>query len=157
MERINPPDMNQLQSATRETSERTAITSAVYRTAVARLIVKMRLACSLPAFDTLELAAAVEAWCEILADTVPADRLNDCYLHAIRRRDSTFALASTEILSSWRVINAEESRMREMSKPCRLCGGTGFGMVYDPATDTEIQKECPHCFGKVTTDIATVN
>lgn len=118
---------------------------------------KIRLACSLPAFETQELAAAVEAWCEILYGTVPCERLNDSYLHAIRNRESTFALAATEILYAWRIINAEESHQREKSKPCGLCFGTGFGRIYDVKTDTEFEKECPHCNGKVESGIGTIN
>ncbi len=121
------------------------------------LILKTRLAFSLPSLDASEFPIAVEAWCEILSDVVPVERLQGCYLHAIKHRESTFPLAVTEILTAWRTINAEEHRQRERVKACRLCGGAGFGNVYDPATDTEVQKECPHCFGKVTTSIERVN
>ena len=155
MERIDP-DMNLQPSETLETSERTQTISGAYRTAIARLIVKTRLASSLPTFDTQELAAAVEAWSEILFGAVPGDRLNDCYVYAMRHRESTFALASTEVLCAWRIINAEESHQREKTKPCRLCFGHGFGMVYDPKTDTEIVKECPHCNGRVVTSLERV-
>lgn len=118
-----------------------------------KLLLKVRLACSLPALNVEELAAMVEAWCEVLAPVVPANRLNDCYLHAMRNRSSTFPLASTELLTSWRIINAEESHERQFNKPCRLCFGQGFGKVYDPTTDTEVLKECPHCFGKITNSL----
>lgn len=99
----------------------------------------------------------VEAWCEVLAPVVPVDRLNDCYLYAMRHRESTFPLASTELLTAWRVINTEEAAQRQLNKPCRLCSGTGFGTVYDPKTDTEIKKECPHCFGKISTDLTVTH
>jgi hypothetical protein len=112
------------------------------------------LACSLPALETQELAAAVEAWCEILYPVVPVNRLNDCYLHAIRSRESTFAIAATEILTAWRIISSEEARQRQRAQPCRLCFGWGYGKVYDPKTDTEIVKECPHCHGQIQTAIA---
>lgn len=117
---------------------------------------KTRLACSLPTFDTQELAAAVEAWSEILFEVVPGDRLNDCYLYAMQHRDSTFALAATEVLAAWRFINSEEAHQRAKSKPCALCFGRGFGYVYDPKTDTEIVKECPHCGGKVITSLERI-
>lgn len=117
---------------------------------------KTRLACSLPTFDTQELAAAVEAWSEILFDVVPGDRLNDSYLHAMRNRESTFALAATEVLGAWRVINADEVHRREKDKPCALCFGRGFGHVYDPKTDTEIVRECPHCGGRVITSLERI-
>lgn len=116
---------------------------------------KIRLACSLPIYETEQLAAAVEAWGEILYGLVPENRLNDCYLYAFRHRESPFALTAGEILSAWRIINTEEFYEREKTQSCRLCFGRGFGNVYDPKTDTEILKECPHCFGKTETAIAT--
>lgn len=115
---------------------------------MARLIVKIRLVCSLPALETTELSAAVEAFCEVLHNTVPVERLNDCYLHAIRHRTSTYPLAATEIIEAWRTISADEiARLR----PCFLCDGSGYGMVYDPKTDADILKECPHCHGRIST------
>lgn len=122
-----------------------------------RLILKTRLAFSLPSLDVHEFPAAVEAWCEILANTVPVERLNDCYLFAIKDRNSTFPLAVTEILTAWRAIANEEAEQAKRNRHCHVCGGTGMGMVYNPATNTEIQKECPYCFGDIRTDIERVN
>ena len=116
------------------------------------MIVKIRLVCSLPAFDTVELAGAIEAFCEVLHGTVPEDRLNECYLYAIRHRDSTFPLAVTEIVEAWRRILTEEMASRRAQ--CVLCGGKGVAIVYDKKTDTEFEKECPTCFGRVQTAIA---
>ena len=144
-------DLNQLPSVTSETSERMSSTSQTYRAEVGRLIVKIRLVCSLPAFDKTELAAAIEAFGEVLNGVVPGERLNECYLYAVRHRSSTYPLAVTEIVDAWRLISANEIAQR---RPCTLCDGSGFGMVYDPKTDTEIQKECPHCFGRIQTAIA---
>lgn len=121
------------------------------------MILKVRMAHSLPALNVEEFAAMTEAWCEVLAPIVPPDRLNDCYLHAMRTRESTFPLAVTEVLTAWRVINSEEGRIRERSKPCFLCQGKGTELIYDPKTDTEIQKECPVCFGKISTAMEKAN
>lgn len=117
------------------------------------LILKSRLAYSLPALDVAEFAAAVEAWCEVLTEAVPRERLNDCYLYAVRHRESTFPLAAPELLTAWRFINTAEAQERQSARPCGLCAGTGYGNVYDPKTDTEIVKECPHCHGKVVTSL----
>lgn len=154
MERIDP---NHLQNVTRETSEKTQPTSVAYRIAIARLIVKIRLAFSLPAFETQELAAAVETWCELLADVVPSERLNDAYLYAVRTRTSTFALAVTEVLTAWRAIAAEEAEQAKRRRHCHVCQGRRFEMVYNPSTDTEVEKECPYCFGDISTAIGRVN
>lgn len=115
---------------------------------------KIRLACSLPAFETQELAAAVEAWGEVLFGAVPVERLNECYLYAMRHRSSTFPLATTELIEAWRAISAEEAAQRR--PPCMLCGGRGTALVYDKATDSDIVKECPYCYGKVTTSLERV-
>lgn len=144
------PDLKVVQSAALETSKRTLNTSADFRVEVAKLIVKVRLACSLPALETAELAATVEAWCEVLSSVVPVERLNDSYVFAMRHRTSTYPLAATEIVTAWRSILSDEIARR---RPCALCHGTGFGLIYDPKTDTEIQKECPHCFGRIQTGL----
>ena len=148
------PNLKALQNATRETSAKTSPISAVYRTAVARLIVKIRLTCFLPAFETQELAAAVEAWCEVLFGVVPVQRLNDAYLLAMRNRTSTFPLTATEIMEASRKIAAESHAKRRPE--CSLCFGKGSAVVYDPGTDSDIEKECPYCIVKVTTAL-TVN
>lgn len=150
MERVKT-DLKVVQSEALETSKRTSNISDAYRAEVGKVIVKVRLACSLPALETKELAPMLEAWCEVLYGSVPSERLNDAYLFAMRHRSSTFPLAATEIIEAWRTILSDEIARRRV---CALCHGDGFGLVYDPATDTEIRKECPHCFGKIQTAIA---
>ena len=141
-------------NGTQEISERMSNTSMTYRAAVGRVIVKIRLVCSLPAFDTVELAGAIEAFCKVLHGVVPEDRLNDCYLHAIRRRNSTYPLAVTEIVESWRAILSDETARRRL---CSLCDGSGYSVVRDPLDhEKDIVKECPHCHGKAQTAIARV-
>lgn len=115
---------------------------------------KIRLVCSLPAFDTQELAAAVEAFTEVLHGVVPAERLNDCYLYAVRHRTSTYPLAATEIIEAWRAILSDEAAKR---RPCFLCDGSGYATVRDPDDhEKDIMKECPHCHGRAQTAIAKV-
>ena len=114
---------------------------------------KIRLVCSLPALERDELAVAVEAFSEVLYGSVPAERLNDCYLYAVKHRDSTFPLAVTEIIHAWRAILAEEVARRP--QPCFLCDGSGYATIRDPNDhDKDIVKECPNCFGKAQTAIA---
>ena len=143
---------NLLPNVTPGTSERTLSISAPYRAEVGRVIVKIRLVCSLPAFDRTELAAAIEAFCEVLHGVVPIERLNDCYLHAIRHRSSTYPLAVTELVESWRAILSDEVSKR---RACHLCDGSGYSLVRDPDDhEKDILKECPHCFGKAKTALA---
>lgn len=124
---------------------------------MARLIVKIRLAFSLPAFETEELAAAVETWCEILFDAVPPERLNESYLYAVKTRTSTFPLAVTELLTAWRAIANEEAEQAKQKRHCYVCGGSGFGMVYNPVTDIEALKECGFCLGQISTAVEKVS
>ncbi len=151
MEAISKITNRQL-SETPETSERTLNISTTFRAEVGRVIVKIRLVCSLPAFDKVELAAAIEAFCEVLHGVVPCERLNDCYLYAVRHRSSTYPLAVTELVESWQKICAEEAGKRRAE--CPICKGAGTAIAYDPKNDVEFQKECPYCFGRVQTAIA---
>lgn len=143
---------NRVVNGTLEICERTSNTSPTYRAEVGRLIVKIRLVCSLPAFDKVELAGAIEAFCEVLHGVVPESRLNDCYVYAIRHRNSTYPLAVTEIVEAWRRILADEVAKR---RKCFLCDGSGYATVRDPNDhEKDMQKECPHCFGRVQTAVA---
>lgn len=99
----------------------------------------------------------METWCEILFDAVPPQRLNDAYLYAVKSRVSTFPLAVTELLTAWRAIALEEAEQKKKLRHCHVCDGSGMGMVYNPATDTEILKECPYCFGEISNAIEKVN
>src|SRR5690242_14839995 len=117
---------NRVVSATPAISPRTSNISPAYRAEVGKVIVKIRLVCSLPAFETKELAPAIEAFCEVLHGVVPAERLNDCYLYAARHRNSTYPLAVTELIEAWRIINADEAARRKSA--CGLCKGEGGAM-----------------------------
>jgi len=114
----------------------------------------MRFACSLPSPEPQEVALAVEAWCELLTDRVPVDRLNDCYLYAMKHRSSTFPLAVTEMLDAWRSMAAEAEVKRRPG--CVLCGGHGSALVYSPKEDREYWKDCPYCSVKKS-ELVSVN
>ena len=116
------------------------------------MIIKIRLVCSLPALNTQEFAAAIEAFCEVLHGAVPVERLNECYLYAVRHRNSTYPLAVTELIEAYQSICAEEAAKRRPA--CPVCQGAGMATAYDPKNDVEFQKECPYCFGRVQTAVA---
>lgn len=140
----------QLHSGTSETSGSHLQTSN-YRSAIARLILKSRLACSLPALEPAELKIAVGAWLEILNGAVPLPRLHDAYVAAMRQKDSNFAIGAPEIVSAW-----GEIRESERSKPARLnfrqlsgdvcskCNGTGTEVVRDEFHETTSARPCSH-------------
>jgi len=68
------------------------------------MILKARAACSLPALESLEFKAAVAAWAEIFSGEVQPARLNRCYLHAMRYRNSSYPLTAGEICAAHREI-----------------------------------------------------
>lgn len=117
---------------------------------VGKLILKSRLACSLPALEVHELAAATEAWSEILVDTVPSHRLNDAYILAMRSHDTNFAIGAPQIVAAWKEIRQSEiSRPKPLSVDrqivgdvCHRCNGTGTEIVVEG--DYFQSKVCSH-------------
>lgn len=105
------------------------------------LILKSRLAYSLPALDVDEFKAATEAWCEVLVETIPTQRLHDCYLHAMKNRDSSFPLSAGDMVRSWRDI-CNANRYKPVSAAldhmlrgdvCQDCNGTGTELIEEGA------------------------
>lgn len=138
MERINP-DMNLHHSGTSETSKTPSPTLQEYKVTVGKLILKSRLAYSLPALEVQELAAATEAWCEVLIDTIPIQRVADCYLHAMKNRDSSFPLSAGDLVRSWKDI-CNANRYKPVSAGldhqlrgdvCQDCNGTGTELITE--------------------------
>ncbi len=114
------------------------------------LILKSRLACSLPALEPNEFRVAVEAWQEVIAGAVPVKRLNDAYLLAMRNRDSNFAIGAPEIVKAWLEIQASE-RHKPSTAPldrmlqgdvCQACNGTGTELITKGST--VLSRTCKH-------------
>lgn len=87
---------------------------------LARVIVRSREALSDQRIYSLEdTAHQAQEWETCLDRSLPADRIEDCYMMALRRRDSNFPLAVTELNEAWRIIKGEE--MRPGPPPCESC------------------------------------
>lgn len=80
-----------------------------------------------------EFKFLVGQWVQVLAGFVPEARLNECYLHASRNRDTSFPMTATDMCSAWKIIKEAErsmppigtyewSRAREV---CPKCNNTG--------------------------------
>ncbi len=119
--------------------------------AVGHLILKSRLACSLPALEPREFSVAVEAWIEIINGAVPAMRLNDAYLSAMRNRETNFAIGAPEIVKAWKEIQESErhkgntawlSRMLS-GDVCARCHGTGTEVIMNGNVATG-SRPCDH-------------
>lgn len=69
----------------------------------------------------IQFGLRVEVWAEVLDYAeVPADRINECYLHAMAKRHKTsFPLNVAEICEAWRDLNGTNNRERWMNKDQR--------------------------------------
>lgn len=84
-----------------------------------------------------EFKFVVGQWTETLAGFVPESRLNDCYLHAARNRNSNFPMSATDVCSAWNLIQAAERSMPAIGtydwdrarEVCAKCNNTGTTLV----------------------------
>lgn len=100
-------------------------------------------------FTKDETKAAVGIWFEMLYGVVPEHRLNDCYLHAMRNRASTFALAPNELVMAWNEIRQSEMHRQNPTKQlthgfCELCNNTGTFLVRDEHGKIKGARPCSH-------------
>ena len=135
MEQINQTAAR-LQIVETKPSETTLQSSRSYAAKVAELITKAR-AGSQSVLAGDEFKFAIAAWTEVLEGFVPEKRLNDCYLHARRYRNSTFPLDASELCAAWKEISESERArppvatltQRLRGDVCGQCNGTGYKQV----------------------------
>ncbi|MBX7224317.1 MAG: hypothetical protein K1Y36_30660 [Blastocatellia bacterium] len=105
-----------------------------YQAAMLDVVKRARLAALGQALSGTELKDTSRAWTEILMGIVPLERLNECYLTAMRNRNSTFPLNASELCTAWREMQAIE---RFAPKPqvadCEICRGTGWEQMENRA------------------------
>lgn len=77
----------------------------------------MRLAFSLSPLTLTEFMEQVDAWAEVLWETIPSNELNAAYLRAMKGRKDRFPLGASELLEAHRGMKAEEIRSSE----CQYC------------------------------------
>ena len=113
------------------------------------LISKARLASNQ---DLLEAGSVLEqttlaVWLEALED-VPLNKLNECYLAAIKKHSNSFPLGVSEIAAVWHeeiTALAERPKVSEIQRKaveeyCAPCSGTGFEVVPGKGA-----RPCAHC------------
>jgi len=66
-----------------------------------------------------EKATRVDVWTRMLFHAIPEDRLDDCFLHAFRSHDTPFPISAYELMTSWRIIEANELASRQAANQVR--------------------------------------
>lgn len=105
-----------------------------YDQAVGQIIVKSRVATSLPPLDNVELAASISAWAELLFGVIPENQLEWAYVRAMQDKDSSFALTAPGLIQGHRNACASEAASPRQPQDrnlltgdvCPRCHGTGF-------------------------------
>jgi hypothetical protein len=130
--------------------------SISYAARVSEVITKARAGLT-PYLEPDEFKFLVGQWTETLLGFVPEYRLNDCYLHAARTRDTSFPMTATDMCNAWRQIQEAErstpsvgtydwSRAREV---CSECNGTGTVLFVkrreDLGRDYTYARYCNRC------------
>jgi hypothetical protein len=113
------------------------------------IIDKVRIACSLPILEKDDLRVTIFTWNEVLEGIVPTNRLNDCYIWAMRKRDGRHPFSVSELGDAYREIVEQEryrstvngpKQLTENSKAnCEKCFGTGWEVIKDKGA-----KKCDH-------------
>lgn len=96
-----------------------------------------------------ETKIAIGIWYEMLYSVVPERRLNDCYLHAMRNRASTFPLAPNELVMAWNEIKGSEMYRNDPARQlthgfCEKCNNTGTEPIRDPKGIIVSARHCSH-------------
>lgn len=96
-----------------------------------------------------ETKIAIGIWYEMLHGVVPEHRLNDCYLHAMRNRASTFALAPNELVMAWNEIRQSEMHQQNPARAlthgfCEKCNNTGSEPIRDEKGFIIAMRPCSH-------------
>src|SRR6185503_2237277 len=97
----------QLQSVMSATSENPWQS---FRAAVGKIILKSRLASSLPTPTAQESGLLAETWAEVLDGEVPMKDLDAAYLRAMRDKQGGFALTANDLVKAYR-DNCESERV----------------------------------------------
>lgn len=112
------------------------------------LIKRARLAAHLPHLPDADEAQIASDWAKFLSQ-IPADRLEDCYIEAMRDRELKGALGYHELAGAWRKMRADERAQAYVppestfaSGPrCRYCDDTG----WQPLKDAQLRNVVVKC------------
>jgi hypothetical protein len=94
-----------------------------------------------------ERQAQIAIFLEVLYGHVPEKRLNDCYVHLMRTRTSTYPLAPNELCIAWAAIKESEMNQPSSQKQlthgfCERCNNTDFEIIIQDGYS--FSKPCNH-------------
>jgi len=108
---------------------------------LAGIISAARRRAGVAALSDAALADEIRDWQRILAQ-IPADRIEECELHAIRNRVVKALLQPQELIAAWHTIREEERNNRpasivvESGEQCYFCEGTGWQTLARKVPDS---------------------
>jgi hypothetical protein len=100
--------------------------------------------------DPEDTKIAIGIWYEVLCGVVPERRLNDCYLHAVRTRNNTFAMQPSELATAWGEIRNSEMYKRVPDNRllthgfCEKCNNTGTEPIRNERGVIISARHCSH-------------
>jgi hypothetical protein len=118
--------------------------------ALTKRIPAMRAAFSLMPLDQQELDATRKAWAEVLLGQVPAMRVEEMFILAMRIETNSGekrrTVTAPDILQIWRAVHREEvSRKRRSAvKFCDACCNTKKVKVYSREHNRNVLIDCPY-------------
>lgn len=113
------------------TSQTSQVASLSFRDKVGRIILKSRLACSLPMPEPTESHLMADAWVEVLEGEVPEGYLEAAYLRAMRDKGNGFGLSANDLVQGYRDLCESERAAPQIPQNSRLLPG----------------EVCQRCFG----------
>lgn len=129
-----------------ETSQTYERTWTSFESEVGRLILRSRLASSLPVLNPDEFQAAVEAWSQVLR-SVPEFELESAYVRSMETRDSGFAIGAPDVVRAYNELCKERSAVPSTHDYtaqviCKRCFGSGMEQYMDEGYLTS--RRCNH-------------
>ncbi len=142
MDNINN-HLERLQTATWQTSEH-AWTS--FENELARLIIRSRLASSLPALTPDEFQAAVEAWSQVTRK-IPEVELENAYVWAMENREKGFPIGAPDLVRAYHEIGASRAASPRRDDYtaiaiCRRCFGSSMEIYKE--NGYKVARRCNH-------------
>lgn len=136
------------QKETTVSSCETSPWSKTYAARVGEILTKSRAGNTQQLSDD-EFQFALASWLEVLFGVVPEQRLNDCYLLAMRNRTSTFPMAPNELCMAWGEIKQSEMHRTNPAKLlthgfCEKCNNTGSEPIRNERGIIISARACSH-------------
>lgn len=131
-----------------------------YDRAVGALIVKSRVASSLPPLINTELAAHIAVWAEIVFGVIPEAQLEAAYFRAMQDKADSFPLTASDLVQGYRA-NCESERSAPQipqdknllaGDVCARCFGTGWEQ-YREGSYANVRK-CDHAVESSEDDVS---